>query len=61
MLRKSVDRLSVPAGAPVWVTRDMIVATVETWQPYYPEEITEEVALEIILTFARAAEGWRWS
>ena len=50
MHEKRTDGLRLPAGAPAWVTPDMIALTVETWQPHYREEITEDIALEMLLT-----------
>ena len=41
--------------------RELISLTIETWQPYYEARITEEDALEIILSIARMSEGWRYS
>ena len=61
MVNTNNDRLRVPDGAPSWVDRELISLTIETWQPYYEARITEEDALEIILSIARMSEGWRYS
>lgn len=39
---------SVPAGAPAWVTVDLIERTIQVWQPYYPDPLTDDDALAII-------------
>jgi hypothetical protein len=39
---------SVPAGAPHWITPELIEATIRVWQPYYETVITPEEALDII-------------
>ena len=61
MDRKNVDQVYVPDGAPAWVTRETIVATIELFQPYYPERITPEVALGMALAMAGSLDGWRYS
>ena len=43
---------SVPSGAPNWVTSELIVDTIETWQPYYAAPLTADDALEILLSVA---------
>ena len=40
---------AVPAGAPTWVTPELIAKTLKTWQPYYAEPLTPEDALVMIL------------
>jgi hypothetical protein len=57
----SKDRLKALDGAPAWVTPEIIALTIETFEPYYDEAITEEEALGIVLNISRLAEGWRWS
>lgn len=41
--------LRIPAGAPVWVTLELITLTIRVWQPYYTEVLTPEIALQMIL------------
>lgn len=43
----------VPAGAPDWITAELIEATIRTWQPYYKEVLTPEEAVTMILTVGR--------
>lgn len=38
----------VPAGAPGWVTPELIKHTISVWQPYYDAPLTAEEALAII-------------
>ena len=45
-----------PAGAPAWITTDLIASTILTWQPYYNEPLTSEVVLEILLSVDRLIE-----
>lgn len=45
--REDADSI-VPAGSPDWITAELIEATIRTWQPYYREMITPEVAVEMI-------------
>lgn len=39
----------IPAGAPSWVTAELIELTLETWQPYYSHQLIEADALEMIM------------
>lgn len=39
----------VPAGAPEWVTPELIEHTINVFQPKYNEPLTPELSLEIIL------------
>lgn len=39
---------SVPAGAPAWVTEELIEQTIRVWQPYYPDPLTTDDAVAII-------------
>ena len=43
----------VPAGAPAWITPELITVTLDTWQPYYPECLTVTDAVEILHTVGR--------
>jgi hypothetical protein len=39
----------VPAGAPTWVTLELIEQTLRVWQPFYHDQLIPEDALEIIM------------
>ena len=39
----------VPAGAPDWVTSDLLEQTIIIWQPYYDEALTVDDALEMLV------------
>ena len=43
----------LPAGAPDWITAELIEATIRVWQPYYEEVLTPEEAVTMILTVGR--------
>jgi hypothetical protein len=45
--------VAVPAGAPAWITAQLLQATIETWQPHYERPLTPEDALEILLNVDR--------
>ena len=40
----------VLTGAPTWITEDLVVNTLETWQPHYRERLTASGAIEILLS-----------
>ena len=42
--------VEVPAGAPDWVTPELLSDTLRTWQPSYAHTLTVEEALEILLS-----------
>ncbi len=42
-----------PAGAPEWVTDELVTDTLTTWQPFYAHKLTELDALEILLSVGR--------
>jgi len=44
-----VPRCVVPAGAPAWVTAELLSETIRVWQPYYAESLTVQDALGMIL------------
>lgn len=46
----------VPAGAPDWITAELIEATIRTWQPYYQATLTPDDALIMILDVGRLFE-----
>ena len=39
---------AVPAGCPPWITRELVAKTRKAWQPFYPAELTDTDALEIL-------------
>jgi hypothetical protein len=43
----------VPAGAPDWITPELVEATIRVWQPYYEEVLTAEEAVTMILDVGR--------
>ena len=43
----------VPAGAPDWITQELIEATIRVWQPYYAEILSPEEAVTMILNVGR--------
>ena len=43
-----IPAVTVPAGAPRWVTPELLADTLHVWQPYYGN-LTSEDALAIIL------------
>ncbi len=47
---------TVPAGAPPWVTPELIEHTLRVWQPFYEDQLISEDALEIILSVDRVAD-----
>ncbi len=42
-----------PAGAPEWVTAELLSDTLAAWQPYYAEDLTAADAMEILLAAGR--------
>ena len=46
----------VPAGAPSWVTGELIELTLRTWQPFYSHQLIEQDALEMIMGVDRLFE-----
>ena len=46
---KLQPKASVLEGAPPWITAELLADTLETWQPFYAESLTETDALEILL------------
>lgn len=47
---------ALPAGAPAWVTADLIERTIRVWQRYYAVQLTTEDALVMILNVAGLIE-----
>ena len=50
------NSIPVPPGAPSWVTSELIAQTIETWQPYYRDCLTEQDALDILMSVGRLFE-----
>jgi hypothetical protein len=47
---------TVPAGAPPWITPELIEHTLRVWQPFYEHQLIPEDALEIIMSVDLVAE-----
>ena len=47
---------TTPAGAPAWVTPELIEHTLRVWQPFYEYQLIPEDALEIIMSVDRVAD-----
>ena len=43
----------VPAGAPDWITPELIEETIRVWQPYYEATLTPEDAVTMIIDVGR--------
>lgn len=54
--QKLPSEATLPAGAPDWVTAELIEHTIRVWQPRYPEPLTRDDALAIILNVGRLFE-----
>lgn len=54
--RSEPDAVRVPAGAPAWITPELIEHTLRVWQPYYEEPLIPENAVEIIMNIGRLVE-----
>ena len=46
----------VPAGAPKWITPELIRETLRVWQVYYPERLTVDDALTILISVSLLGE-----
>lgn len=51
------DEVRVPAGAPAWVTAELIKHTLRVWQPFYEHPLTTQDALTMILSTGRIVEA----
>ena len=47
---------TVPAGAPPWITPELIEHTLRVWQPFYEDQLIPEDALEIIMSVDRVSD-----
>lgn len=43
----------VPAGAPDWITAELIDATIRTWQPFYKDVLTVDDAVTMLVDVGR--------
>lgn len=48
--------LSVPAGAPLWVTAELMEKTYRTWQPFYKQQLIPDELLAIIMSVGRLVD-----
>ena len=46
----------VPAGAPAWISAELIEETLRVWQPYYANPLTVEDALDIMQAAGQLVE-----
>ena len=56
-----VPAIAVPAGAPRWVTPELLADTLRVWQPYYYGNLTPQDALSIIKDVANLFDVLRRS
>lgn len=42
-------KITLPPGAPAWITPALFADTIATWQPYQAEPLTPDDVLEILL------------
>ena len=54
--KRQLASAPVSSGAPRWVTRELIANTIETWQPYYCNQLTVEDAVQILLSVAQLVD-----
>ena len=47
----------LPPGTPSWVTQQLLMSTLDVWQPFYAEPLTAEDALEILLSASRVLDA----
>ncbi len=53
---EKVASAAISAGLPAWITPELIKATMEVWQPYYRDELTDLDAIEILQSTSRLFE-----
>lgn len=46
-----------PAGAPAWITSELLARTRAVWQPYYERTLSEQDVLEIVRSAGRLMEA----
>lgn len=49
MSQREDQRKALIESLPAWVREDLVAETLEVWQPYYEERLTELDAIEILL------------
>ena len=59
-ITRPVSAISVPAGAPRWVTPELLADTLRVWRPYYGN-LTPDDALSIILNVGNLFDALRRS
>ena len=42
-----------PLSLPAWITPELIAQTLDVWQPYYRNRLTEQDAVDILLGVGR--------
>lgn len=52
-VQEDARKSTVPAGAPDWITAELIDATIRTWQPYYQAVLTPEEAVTMLVDVGR--------
>lgn len=50
------DGITVPGGAPAWITPALIRETLATWQPFYRDSMTVDDAVRILTSVGRLFE-----
>jgi hypothetical protein len=54
--RSTPATIRVPAGAPSWVTPELLEHTIRVWQPYYQVQLIPADALEIIMSVGQLVD-----
>lgn len=52
----AVVNMGVPAGAPLWVTSELMEKTYRTWQPFYKNQLIRDDLIEIIMSIGRLVD-----
>jgi hypothetical protein len=39
----------LPAGTAAWITPELVISTLDTWQSHFPKALTVEEAIEIVM------------
>ena len=48
MSDREIKQTVIPAGAPTWITKELVEQTLRVWQPYYAHPLTVEDAVDIM-------------
>jgi hypothetical protein len=56
--RGDASQCIVPAGAPDWITPELIEATIRVWQPYYEATLAPEEAVTMIIDVGRLFDAF---